>query len=48
VMAADGYRQQSIKSSNGNSGWVGDSNNNVNGAMVTATTINNKRQQKEW
>jgi hypothetical protein len=48
VMAADGYRQQSIKSGDGNGRCDGDSNDDGNGATVMATTINNKRQQKKW
>ncbi len=60
VMAADGYREQSTKSSNSNGGCNGDSNNDGNGngnsdgngngnrVMATATTINNKGQQKKW
>ncbi len=54
-MAADGYRQQLTKSSNGNGRCYGDSNNdddskgngNGNGATANVTTINNKWQQKK-
>jgi hypothetical protein len=46
AMAADGYIQQSFESSNGNGRYNGDSNDDSNSAAVTATTINNKRQQR--
>jgi hypothetical protein len=54
-MAADGYRQQSTKSGEGNGGCDGDSNDddnskgdgNDNGATAKVTTINNKWQQKK-
>jgi hypothetical protein len=55
LMAADGYRQHSTKSSNGNGRFNGDSDDNGNrdgdgkgnSGMAMATIINNWWQQKK-